>query len=173
MFRKRLIANALTAGFLVAATTWIPTSVFAQNDPRISKAMSDLKAATEKLGPPKLEGTDPVSGRNASALYFGKTRINNNFTIVDAVVKADGGTATLFAKTGDDYVRVSTNVPKGAGRATGTILDPKGPVIADINAGKPFYGDVGILGTQYTTGYEPIKDSAGKIIGIWYVGYKK
>ena len=173
MFGKRSIAKALTAGFLVAATTWIPTSVLAQNDPKISKAMSDLKAATEKLGPPKLEGTDPVNGRNAAALYFGETKINNDFTIVDAVVKADGGTATLFARTGDDYVRVSTNVPKGAGRATGTILDPKGKVIVDINAGRPFYGDVDILGTQYTTGYEPIKDSTGKIIGIWYVGYKK
>ncbi len=173
MFRTRLIAQALTAGFLVAATTSIPTSVLAQNNPKISKAMSHLKAATEKLGPPRLEGTDPVSGRNASALFFGQTKMNNDFTIVDAVVKADGATATLFAKTGDDYVRVSTNVPKGAGRATGTILDPKGPVIVDINAGKPFYGDVGILGKQYTTGYEPIKDSTGKIIGIWYVGYKK
>jgi hypothetical protein len=75
--------------------------------------------------------------------------------------------------TGDEYVCVSTNVPKGNGRATGTILDPKGKAIVQINEGKPFYGDVDILGTMFTTGYEPIKDATGKVIGIWYVGYKK
>jgi len=25
----------------------------------------------------------------------------------------------------------------------------------------------------YTTGYEPIKDASGNIIGVYYVGYKK
>jgi hypothetical protein len=88
-------------------------------------------------------------------------------------VKANGGTATLFAKTGDEYVRVSTNVPKDNGRATGTILDPKGKAIVEINAGKAFYGEVDILGKPYITGYEPIKDGSGAVIGIWYVGYAK
>ena len=32
-----------------------------------------------------------------------------------------------FVKSGDDYVRVSTNVPGSVlGRAQGTILDPRG-----------------------------------------------
>ncbi|MGM8228832.1 methyl-accepting chemotaxis protein [Cellvibrio sp. ARAG 10.3] len=35
-----------------------------------------------------------------------------------------------------------------------------------------FYGVVDILGNPYVTGYEPILDSAGDVIGIWYVGYK-
>jgi methyl-accepting chemotaxis protein len=30
-----------------------------------------------------------------------------------------------------------------------------------------------ILGTPYMTGYEPIKDSSGAQIGVYYVGYKK
>jgi hypothetical protein len=162
-----------TAGFLVATSMFIPTTGYSQADPKNTKAMADLMAATQKLGPPKLQGTEAVSGKDAAALYFGSAKINNDFTIVDAIVKDNGGTATLFAKTGDEYVRVSTNVPKGAGRATGTILDPKGKAIVQINEGKAFYGDVDILGTMYTTGYEPIKDASGKVIGIWYVGYKK
>jgi methyl-accepting chemotaxis protein len=32
---------------------------------------------------------------------------------------------------------------------------------------------VPILGTPYITGYEPIKDSSGGQIGVYYVGYKK
>jgi hypothetical protein len=172
MFADRL-PGPIMAAFLVATSIIVPATGYAQSDAKVTKAMADLKAATQKLGSPKLEGTDPVSGKNAAALYFGPTKVNNDFTMVDAVTRDNGGTATLFSKTGDEYVRVSTNVPKGSGRATGTILDPKGKAIVQINEGKPFYGDVDILGAMYTTGYEPIKDSSGKVIGIWYVGYKK
>ena len=70
---------------------------------------------------------------------------------------------------------VFTSVPKpdGSGRAIGTILDPAGNVIAEIKQGKPFYGEVAILGTPYVTGYEPMKDGTGNVIGSYYVSYKK
>jgi hypothetical protein len=35
------------------------------------------------------------------------------------------------------------------------------------------YGDVDILGKPYVTGNEPIHDSSGAVIGIYYVGYPK
>ncbi|UPK40445.1 Cache 3/Cache 2 fusion domain-containing protein [Bradyrhizobium sp. 186] len=114
-------------------------------------------------------------GKDAPALYFGTTKINNHFDIVDAIGKEDGKgmTATLFAKDGGEYVRVSTSVPKpdGSGRAVGTVL--AGPALEAMKAGKSYYGEVPILGTPYMTGYEPIKDSSGAEIGIYYVGYKK
>ena len=159
----------------IATSMLMPSVGNAQADPAVAKAMADLKGRTAKLGKPKLEGMETVSGKNAAALYFGMTKMNNNYEVVDAVVKEYGGTATLFAKTGDEYVRVSTNVPKpdGSGRATGTILDPKGKAIVAINKGEAFYGEVTILGVPYITGYEPIKDASGKVIGIYYVGYKK
>lgn len=170
-------------GFWVAlvvcgiATSMLLLSGCATTPPaeNVKKSMAALKAATAKLGAPKVEGMEAVSGKDAAALYFGTTKINNNFEVVDAVVKENGGTATLFAKTGDEYVRVSTNVPKpdGSGRATGTILDPAGKAIININKGEAFYGEVTILGVPYITGYEPIKDASGKVIGIHYVGYKK
>jgi Cache 3/Cache 2 fusion domain len=81
--------------------------------------------------------------------------------------------STLFAKGGDEYTRVSTSVPKldGSGRAVGTVL--AGPALESIKGGKAYYGEVAILGTPYITGYEPIKDSSGAQIGVYYVGYKK
>ena len=80
-------------------------------------------------------------------------------------------TATLFVRSGDEYIRVSTSVPKpdGSGRAIGTVL--AGPALEAIKAGKAYYGEVPILGTPYVTGYEPI--SSGDQIGVFYVGYKK
>ena len=67
-----------------------------------------------------------------------------------------------------------TNVPgRVHGRALGTILDPKGKALVNINKGEAFNGEVDILGKPYVTGYDPIKDASGKVIGIWYVGYEK
>jgi hypothetical protein len=175
MKRKSLFVGILAVACFIATTSLVPNTGHAQADPRVAKSMETLKAMTAKLGDPKLEGNESVGGKDAPALYFGTTKINNNFDIVDAVGKEDsnGMTATLFAKGGDEYVRVSTSVPKadGGGRAIGTVL--AGPALESIKAGKAYYGEVPILGTPYITGYEPIKDSSGAQIGIYYVGYKK
>jgi hypothetical protein len=101
--------------------------------------------------------------------------MNNNFSVVDAVAEAGGrGTAaTLFVKSGDDYIRVATNVSMriGSGRGLGTILT--GAPLESIKAGNAYYGKASILGTPYVSGYEPIKDASGATIGVYFVGYKK
>ena len=56
-------------------------------------------------------------------------------------------------------------------RAIGTILDPSGPVIAAINKGEPYYGEARVLGKPYDAGYEPIRDVANNVIGVYFVGY--
>jgi hypothetical protein len=174
MNRINAFVGILAAGFM-AASVFVPSVGHAQADPRVAKSMETLKAMTAKLGVPKLEGKEAVGGKEAPALYFGSTKINNNFDVVDAVGKEDGKgmTATLFAKDGDEYIRVSTSVPKpdGSGRAIGTVL--AGSALESIKAGKAYFGEVPILGTPYITGYEPIKDSSGAQIGVYYVGYKK
>ena len=177
MNRKSLLGGILAAGCFIAASMLMPGIVFAQADPRVVNSMASLKAMAAKLGDPKLDGNEYVGGKDAPALYLGSTKINNNFDLVDAVSKEDGKgmTATLFVMNGDEYIRVSTSVPKpdGSGRAIGTILDPAGKAIAEIKQGKPFYGEVTILGTLYVTGYEPMKDGGGNVVGIYYVGYRK
>ncbi len=140
----------------------------------VSISMADLIAKTGALGAPRLQGKDPVAGKDVPGLYFGTTEMNNFFDVVDQVAEETGGTATLFVKSGDEYVRVATNVTKSDGsRAVGTILDPKGPAIEMIKRGEAFYGEATILGTPYITGYEPIKDASGRSIGVYYVGYTK
>lgn len=177
MTRKSFLVRIAAAGCLIAISMLMPTSANAQADARVASSMASIKAMAAKLGAPKLEGKEAVGGKEAPALYFGSTKINNNFEIVDAISKEDGKgmTATFFVKSGDEYIRVSTSVPKpdGSGRAIGTILDPAGKAIAEIKQGKPFYGEVAILGTPYITGYEPMKDGSGNVVGIYYVGYKK
>ncbi|MBU2114661.1 MAG: methyl-accepting chemotaxis protein [Gammaproteobacteria bacterium] len=96
----------------------------------------------------------------------------NNFQLVDSVTEIMGGTATLFTRDGDDFVRISTNVINNGKRAIGTLLDPKGLAIAAIKKSQPFYGVVDILGNPFVTGYEPILDENNQVIGISYVGYR-
>ena len=145
-----------------------------QPNDAVERAMANLITRTSTLGGPRLEGREPVAGKEVPVLYFGWTKINNSFDVVDQVVADDGGTASLFVRSGDEYVRVATNVKKGDGtRATGTILDPKGAAIEKIKSGHAYYGEATILGLPYITGYEPIFDASGDIIGIYYTGYKK
>jgi hypothetical protein len=94
MYRTNLIAWLLTACLIAL----IP-SVGAAGDAKSS--MSTLEAAAAKLGAPKVQGND---------LYFGETKVSPD--LVDAVVKSNGGVATLFVKNGDQYVRVATTVKK-------------------------------------------------------------
>src|SRR5262249_16187777 len=146
----------------------------AEEDSRIAKSMDSLKAHTATLGAPKLEGRENVGDKSALALYFGTTKINNTFDIVDAIGKEDAAiTVTPFLKHGDEYILVSTSVPKpdGSGQAIGTML--AGPALESIKSGKSFCGEAPILGVPYMTGYEPIKNSSGGAIGVYYVGYKK
>ncbi|HTJ89618.1 MAG TPA: Cache 3/Cache 2 fusion domain-containing protein [Acidocella sp.] len=170
-FIGRRAFGILAVGCLVASA--LPRVAVAQMD-KVHASMAALKGKAAKLGPPKIEGTDTVAGKDVPALYFGTTKMNNNFDVVDEVVKENGGVATFFVKAGDEYVRIATNVKKADGsRAIGTILDPNGPVIAAIRKGAAYYGDAMILGKPYVTGYDPIRGASGNVIGIYFVGYLK
>lgn len=155
---RKLLSLLMVVGVLVIGTV----AAEAAENQKVKESMQELKAETAKLGKPKLDGED---------LYFGTTKINGDFTVVDDVKAKHGGTATIFAKKGDNFVRISTNVIKEGKRAMGTLLDPSGPAVAAIKQDKPFYGLVDILGKIYDTGYEPIKDASGATIGVLYVGY--
>jgi hypothetical protein len=170
---KHIAIGIWAIACLIGAVMFLPDVGQAQ-DAKVKAAMELLESMANKLGPPRIEGTDAVAGKAAPAIYFGSTKMNNNFELVDEVVKQAQGTATIFVKSGDEYVRVATNVKKDDGsRAIGTILDPKGKAIGSIKAGDAFYGEVDILGKRYITGYKPIRDSSNNVIGIYYVGYLK
>ena len=171
---KKFMFALLPMAFVVALGVQLTARAIAGPAEDVQAAMQLLKSKAAALGAPSIKGEDAVAGKAVPALYFGDTKMNNNFTLVDAVQKEKGGTATIFVKSGDEYVRVATNVKKDDGsRALGTILDPKGKAIVNIAKGEAFFGDVDILGKPYTTGYDPIRDGSNKVIGIYYVGYLK
>jgi Cache 3/Cache 2 fusion domain len=151
MKRRSLIISILATGFLIAVATLTPDLATAQAD-KVKAAMADLKARTEKLGAP--------------------TKADN--TIVEGVAKDHGGVATIFAKEGNEYIRVATTVKKEDGSsAVGTALDAANPAVAKLDKGEIYYGNATVFGKSYVAGYEPIKDSSGAVVGAYFVGQPK
>ncbi|MBB5692698.1 methyl-accepting chemotaxis protein [Muricoccus pecuniae] len=109
------------------------------------------------------EGARLEEGR----LLVGNTALNGRDDIVDSVQRIGGAVATIFA--GD--VRVATNVRRPDGtRGVGTKLAP-GPVHDTvIGSGRTYQGRADILGTPHLTIYEPLRDAAGRQVGILFVG---
>ncbi|OJF68468.1 methyl-accepting chemotaxis protein [Alteromonas sp. V450] len=138
---------------------------------RVKSSMALLKQRGEALGTPRLGEAVFVKDTQANQLFLGDTPQANAFSLVDGLTDIMGGTATLFSKTGSDFIRVSTNVIKNEQRAIGTKLAPTGKAIQKILKQQAYYGAVDILGSPYLTGYEPMYDASGSVIGIWYVGY--
>ena len=179
--KKALVVLVIAIG--LPGSLMLMASAANAQDPRTVASMATLKDKTTKLGEPRIEGTDVVGSKSVPVLYFGSTKMNNNFTIVDEVAKEGGPgmMVTLFVTAGHqleqhaplkEYVRIATTVllPDGR-RAVGTVMGS--PALGSIKAGHPFQGEVAVLGTQYITDYEPIKDASGETIGAYFVGYKK
>ncbi|HWQ65343.1 MAG TPA: Cache 3/Cache 2 fusion domain-containing protein [Methanospirillum sp.] len=100
----------------------------------------------------------------------GRYTINDNNEVVDSVQDLLGGAATIFQKRGDQAIRISTNIIGADGKRV--IGTPVSQTVYDavINRGETYYGTANVVGKQYITAYEPIKDKNGKVIGILFVG---
>ncbi|WP_213941779.1 methyl-accepting chemotaxis protein [Pseudomonas sp. dw_612] len=139
---------------------------------RVKGSMALLMERGQFQGVPHQGERVAVSDRMVPDLVLDGQPQANNFELVDRVASSQGGSATLFSRANDEFVRISTNVLVDGKRAIGTLLDPLGMPVSAIRKGQAFYGQVDILGNPYLTGYEPILDSLKQTVGIWYVGYK-
>jgi two-component system NtrC family sensor kinase len=120
----------------------------------------------------------PVVGRDGSILgaLCGGTLLNQNFTIVDRIWevvfqgdrldKQDIGVVTIF----QNDVRVSTTLKTSAGvRWVGT---PSPAEVREgvLGQGHTFRGRMLAAGNWYVSGYNPLRNYEGRIIGMLAVG---
>jgi methyl-accepting chemotaxis protein len=112
-----------------------------------------------------------IGGVATPVFKAGDKVLNLDFSIPDDFLARSGAIATVFARTGDDFVRVTTSLKKQDGsRAIGTLLDRKGPAYGPISAGKSYTGLTALFGKRYITQYKPISDANGRVIGALFVG---
>jgi two-component system NtrC family sensor kinase len=144
----------------------------------IPTPMARVRHETEETAGMMLKAAAPVldpDNRLIGTIYGG-VLLNRNFEIVDKIKETvfqnleykgkDIGTATIM----QDDLRISTNVKNQDGsRAIGTRVseDVYNRVVRE---GKPWVGRAFVVNHWYITAYEPIRDLAGRIIGILYVG---
>jgi methyl-accepting chemotaxis protein-2 (aspartate sensor receptor) len=114
---------------------------------------------------------DPsAKGQTAPVLSNKGAQLNGNFRLVDDFTQASGAVATVFARQGDDFVRITTSVKKADGsRAVGTLLDRQHPAYASMLEGKPYNGRAVLFGKSFATYYEPIRQ-ADRTVGILFTG---
>ncbi|WP_413770480.1 Cache 3/Cache 2 fusion domain-containing protein, partial [Vibrio vulnificus] len=78
---------------------------------------------------------------------------------VDEFKQTTAGVATVFVRSGDDFVRISTSLSKQDGtRAIGTMLDRAGPAYGPVMSGQSYIGRALLFGRFYMSQYTPVRD---------------
>ena len=113
-----------------------------------------------------------VAGVQTPSLVLAGNALNNNFKEVDEFRQLTAGVATVFVRSGDEFIRISTSLTKQDGsRAIGTLLDRKHPAYDRLIAGQNYVGKAVLFDRYYMTQYTPVRDSGGKVIAVLFVGF--
>ena len=138
------------------------------------RAVSQVDGTVSQVELPRmLAGTDWL-GQNADRA--------RPTPVVDDVQRLVGGASTVFQRMNErgDMLRVATNVPTKEGtRAIGTFIPATGidgaanPVIAAVLRGETFTGRAFVVDAWYLTAYEPLRDAAGGVGGMLFVGIRQ
>ena len=113
-----------------------------------------------------------VAGVQTPSLILAGSALNNNFKEVDEFRQLTAGVATVFVRSGEEFIRISTSLTKQDGsRAIGTMLDRKHPAYDRLIAGQGYVGKAVLFDRYYMTQYTPVRDSGGKVIAVLFVGF--
>lgn len=97
--------------------------------------------------------------------------INLNNRLVDQFTRMTGGSATVFIRYQNDFLRISTSLKKDNGeRAMGTLLGETHPAYQELIKGNSYVGQASLFGREYMTKYTPVLDNQGSVIAILYIG---
>lgn len=142
----------------------------------VAAAIKVLQNESLDLGAPRFaDGGSSVvlpGGQRVPRLLFGSVDVAATPSIVEESTRQVGGTATIFVRKGNRFIRLITSVKDSGGRsAVGTLLHPLGPAHQALIQGNSYIGPADILGKPYFTKYVPILSKEGGVIGAWYAGY--
>ncbi len=181
------VIRAALSRTVAAGTEVVPSEVLFHEHPRLAEQALTMVMETRKARPsPKTRETSglvlmaaaPIigsDGRLMGVLYGGHL-VNRDFKIVDHVwellyrgetyEQQEIGTATIFLND----LRISTTVrTKDGQRALGTRVSAEVDDAVLVH-GRPWAGRAFVVNDWYIAEYEPIRNYAGEVIGILYVG---
>jgi len=113
-----------------------------------------------------------VGDKQLPTLNSGSTAVSLDTAIVDRFTALTKAACAVSVKSGDVFVRVATTTKKPDGsRAVGVVMDSTHPAYQKLMNGEPFSGKATVLGKDYMTYYQPVKDRQGKVIAVLGVGF--
>ncbi|PWH14365.1 MAG: hypothetical protein DDG60_08060 [Anaerolineae bacterium] len=176
-----VVRTALETGQSISSTEIIPVELLTlvnldqqarielQETPKAAPNIFDPREGSAGLAIVSIAPIRETTGKlNGLALVL--HLFNNDFALVDQIkTLAQIDTVTIFL--GD--LRISTNVLNDAGqRAVGTRLAAEvGEVV--LKQGREYVGTAFVVKENYITHYEPLRNHAGQIVGILYVGVRQ
>lgn len=132
-----------------------------------AKALRSMLAGQFELA---AETTD-IKGTPAPTLKLNGKVLDLDFALVDDFTASTGVVATVFARSGDDFVRVTTSVLDEKGeRVVGTALDRAHPAYSAALSGASYTGLATLFGRRFMTEYDVIRSAVGDVIGLTFVG---
>ncbi|HCE68080.1 MAG: hypothetical protein A2X82_13230 [Geobacteraceae bacterium GWC2_55_20] len=112
-----------------------------------------------------------IQGRKTPLLRNGSVTLNLNNSIVDHFSSDTKAAGTVFVRSDNDFIRVSTSLKKEDGsRALGTLLDRNHPAYQGLLKGAGYVGKAELFGKDYMTSYQPVRDDRGNVIAVLFIG---
>jgi|GEM_PF-975870 len=98
-------------------------------------------------------------------------KVDATYAPVDRFTQDTGAVVTIFARDGEDFVRVSTSLRNEKGeRVIGTKLAHDSPAYGPLTKQQPYTGKARLFGRDYMVHYRPLLDDAGALVGVLFVG---
>jgi methyl-accepting chemotaxis protein-2 (aspartate sensor receptor) len=92
--------------------------------------------------------------------------LNLKYDLVDAFTARTSAVGTVFVKSGDEFIRITTSGKTDTGaRAVGTALEHTHPAYKALMAGGTYRGPARVFGFDIVTTFRPLRDPDGKIVG--------
>ncbi len=112
-----------------------------------------------------------IQGRKTPLLRNGSVALNLNYSIVDHFSSDTRAVGTVFVRSDNDFIRVSTSLKKEDGnRAIGTLLERSHPAYQGLLKGEGYVGKAELFGKDYMTSYQPVRDDKGSVIAVLFIG---
>jgi methyl-accepting chemotaxis protein len=106
----------------------------------------------------------------APLVKSGETVLNDNSKTLDRFAESTGSAVTVFARQGDDFVRVATSLKNDKGeRALGTPLGKDHPAYRPLMNAEPYVGRAKLFGKDYMAKYIPVRGKDG-VVAVLFVG---
>ena len=168
MLKEKLLRVSIILIALFTATIYFVTDSKVNN--LAEKSISEKLDSISNLGlgiiESKYDGDWIVKD---GKLFKGKKLVNNSFEVVDAILQKTGSFATIYL--GDEGVATSVLDEYGERTVESKVSNEVAESV--LRKGVAYEGTANVKGEKYAERYVPIRDHAGKVIGIWFVSMPK